>query len=234
MLKAKGVRMAYWVNHLMGNAEQNFSIDSLPSLYDELAAADGEYTDVSLTHESEWCLSAFASGLVVWENVAGKDEPKHMIRVPKEKTINQTLGAFSMNPELHEAVHEIVLEIVNASKIGDKKAEWTAYQKLVSICEKSEEAGRNHPFQWETLGDFTHDRNLAVGFYEKALSYAHAAELDEYVSSISLVMAETLIDLGNTTKARIFAAQANQAAEKTNDLELRANVSELLLRLSST
>lgn len=38
--------MAYWVNHLLGNAEQNFSLDSLPSLYDELAAADGEHTDV--------------------------------------------------------------------------------------------------------------------------------------------------------------------------------------------
>ncbi|BBI49257.1 hypothetical protein HORIV_16780 [Vreelandella olivaria] len=79
--------MAYWVNHLMGNAEQNFSIDALTSLYDELAAADGEHTDVSLTHESEWCLSAFASGLVVWEKVAGDGEPKHMVRVTKEKTI---------------------------------------------------------------------------------------------------------------------------------------------------
>jgi hypothetical protein len=139
-----------------------------------------------------------------------------------------------MNPELHEAVHEVVLEIVNASEIGDKKTVWAAYQKLVSICEKSEKTGRNHPFQWETLGDFTHDRNLAVEFYEKALSYAHAVELDEYVSSISLAMAETLIDLGNTTKARIFAAQANEAAERTDDLELRTSVSELLLRLSST
>jgi hypothetical protein len=139
-----------------------------------------------------------------------------------------------MNPEFHEAVHEIVLEIVNASEIGDKKTEWAAYQKLVSICENSEKSGRNHPFQWETLGDFTHDQNLAVNFYEKALSYALAAELDEYVSSISLAMAEALIDLGNTKKAKIFAAQANEAAEKTDDLELRTSVSELLLRLSST
>lgn len=80
--------MAYWVNHLMGNAEQNFPLDSLPKLYDELATVDGEHTDVSLTHESEWCLSVFSSGLVVWENVAGDGEPKHMNGVSKEKTID--------------------------------------------------------------------------------------------------------------------------------------------------
>lgn len=79
--------MVYWVNHLMGNADQNVPLDSLAMLYDELAEADGEHTDVSLTHESEWCLSAFASGLVVWESVSGEGEPKHMKGMSKEKTI---------------------------------------------------------------------------------------------------------------------------------------------------
>ena len=80
--------MSYWANHLMGNSEHEVSFDSLPSLYDELTMADEEHTDVSLTHESEWCLSAFKSGLVVWENVAGEGEPKHMKNIPKEKIIS--------------------------------------------------------------------------------------------------------------------------------------------------
>jgi len=139
-----------------------------------------------------------------------------------------------MTPELHETVHEIVLEIVNASEIDDKRTEWAAYQKLVAICEDSEKDGRNHPFQWETLGDFTHDKVLAVNFYEKALAYAHAAELHEYISSINLAMAEAFIDLGNIDKARRLAIQANESAEKINDLELRKSISELLLQLSNT
>ena len=80
-----------------------------------------------------------------------------------------------MSPELHEAVHEIVLQIVNASAVDDRRAEWAAYQELVDICESSEREGRKHPFQWETLGDFTADRELAIGYYEKALGYAREA-----------------------------------------------------------
>lgn len=38
---------------------------------------DAEHPDVALSHESEWTLSVFESGLVVWENVAEDDEPRH-------------------------------------------------------------------------------------------------------------------------------------------------------------
>ena len=79
--------MSYWVSHLMGNSDVEFPLSSLPELYAELSKADQEHTDVSVTHESEWCLSAFSSGLLVWENVAGEGEPRHMRNVPKAKTI---------------------------------------------------------------------------------------------------------------------------------------------------
>lgn len=79
--------MSYWVNHLMGNSDVEFPLSSLSELYAELSDADQEHTDVSLAHESEWCLSAFSSGKIVWENVAGEGDPKHMHSVSKEKTI---------------------------------------------------------------------------------------------------------------------------------------------------
>lgn len=79
--------MSYWVNHLMGNSDVEFPLGSLPDLYAELSEAGQEHTDVSLTHESEWCLSAFSSGLLVWENVAGDGETMHMFNVPEVKTI---------------------------------------------------------------------------------------------------------------------------------------------------
>lgn len=80
--------MAYWVNHLMGNSDIEFPLESLPDLYEELSSSDSEHRDVSLSHESEWCLSAFSSGLLVWENVAGEGEPMHMRDVTKEKVIH--------------------------------------------------------------------------------------------------------------------------------------------------
>ena len=79
--------MSYWINHLMGNSDVEFPLSSLEELYSELSQANQEHTDVSLTHESEWCLTAFSSGLLVWENVAGEGEPQHMLNVPKEKTL---------------------------------------------------------------------------------------------------------------------------------------------------
>ena len=60
--------MSCWANHLTGESEIEISIDSLSSLYDEL--------------------SAFKSGLLVWENVAGEGEPKHMKDISKEKVIS--------------------------------------------------------------------------------------------------------------------------------------------------
>jgi hypothetical protein len=79
--------VSYWINHLMGNSDVEFPLSSLEELYSELSQANQEHTDVSLTHESEWCLAAFSSGLLVWENVAGEGEPQHMLNVPKEKTL---------------------------------------------------------------------------------------------------------------------------------------------------
>ncbi len=79
--------MAYWVNHLMGNSDIEYPLNALYDLYSELSEADSEHTDVSLTHESEWCLSASSSGLLVWENVAGEGDPKHMNNIAKDKVI---------------------------------------------------------------------------------------------------------------------------------------------------
>ncbi|WP_431482755.1 hypothetical protein [Pseudomonas solani] len=138
-----------------------------------------------------------------------------------------------MKPKLHEAVHEIVLDIVNASHAGDRRTEWDAHRRLESLCELSEQEGDEHPFQWETLGDFTADRAIAIRFYERALRKARIARLDEYVSSICLAMAEAHLELGDTSQAMTFAIQADDAAQNSSDLELRRSISELLLMLSS-
>jgi hypothetical protein len=138
-----------------------------------------------------------------------------------------------MKPELYDPINELVIKIVNASEVNDLKGQWAAYQALKALCESSEENGNYHPFQWETLGDFTHNKSLALSFYEKALSYAIELTLDEYIASICLAMAEAHIDLGNISAAISLAEQANEAAVKTDDLELKRSISELLLETSS-
>ncbi|MFE0522978.1 hypothetical protein [Streptomyces sp. NPDC058954] len=57
-------------------------------MLDGLAQADDEHPDVSLTHESGWCLSAFGGGLLVWEN-ADEDSaaPGEMREFGREETL---------------------------------------------------------------------------------------------------------------------------------------------------
>jgi hypothetical protein len=48
--------------------ERDPPIARLRELLQSLDIDDKEHPDVALTHESGWCLSAFPSGLLVWEN----------------------------------------------------------------------------------------------------------------------------------------------------------------------
>src|SRR5262245_36058483 len=51
--------------------ERNPPVERLREILQELdiKTEDFEHSDVSLKHETEWCLSAFPSGLLIWENV---------------------------------------------------------------------------------------------------------------------------------------------------------------------
>jgi len=51
-------------------------IDAVLAELDE--PVDEEHPDVALSHETEWTLTAFPSGLLVWENVEEDDEPRHL------------------------------------------------------------------------------------------------------------------------------------------------------------
>lgn len=79
--------MSFWVHDRMGSAHVDPNegiIDAVLSELDE--PLDPEHPDVGLTHESEWSLGAFPSGLVVWENVADESGlPRHLRDVPRSK-----------------------------------------------------------------------------------------------------------------------------------------------------
>lgn len=57
-------------------------------LLDSLATEDPEHPDVSLTHESGWCLAASAGGSLVFENVETGEGPWHMRSVDAQQVLD--------------------------------------------------------------------------------------------------------------------------------------------------
>ena len=151
------------------------------------------------------------------------------------KSIQRQLDAIKiMKPALYDEVHEISLILVNGSEIGDSKLQWEAYQDLFNLCEDNEKTDLNHPFQWETLADFTIADDEAIKIYEKALKYAKLANLNSYIASILFVIAEKYQEKKNYPKSLNLAEEANEIAKTTNDLQLRREISEFLLQTSKS
>jgi hypothetical protein len=70
--------------HVSGAMDDDTSDAALDALLDELETSDAEHPDVSVKHESEWCVSVGCTGRVVWENVE-EGEPRHMEGVPRQE-----------------------------------------------------------------------------------------------------------------------------------------------------
>ena len=85
--------MAYSATDRWGAVEKNPSIERLRELLQSLDMEDNEHPDVALKHETEWCLSAYPGGLLVWEN-AEVDEgiARHMKCVPRERVLDLWLA----------------------------------------------------------------------------------------------------------------------------------------------
>ncbi len=138
------------------------------------------------------------------------------------------------SPLLHNEVHELALDIVNASAVEDKISGWATYTKLKELCEKYEATELNHPFQWESLGDFTAANDQAISIYRKALIIAEVLGEVEYVASINFALAERYFEMKELEQAYSFSLHANEAAKSSEDSELRKEISELLLTITKS
>jgi hypothetical protein len=79
--------MTYHVNTRWSGSESMPSVDRMREALAELDGDDDdEHPSVSLSHESEWTLSAFPDGLVIWENVE-EDVARHMLHVSREQVL---------------------------------------------------------------------------------------------------------------------------------------------------
>lgn len=79
--------MSFQCTYRWGKQDADPTSEQLRALLDELELVDDEHPDVSVTHESEWCLSAFSSGLVMFENVAGDGEPRHLCGCTRDQML---------------------------------------------------------------------------------------------------------------------------------------------------
>ncbi len=132
-------------------------------------------------------------------------------------------------PPFYNEVHELALSLVNSQ--DQTKSYWHLYEELRMVCENHAGSKSDHPFQWETLADFTLDDGAALEIYAKALEIAVALKLEHYSASIQLAMAERYLQLGKPEFAFKFASFANETAKTTKDLELRKGISEFLLEV---
>jgi hypothetical protein len=129
---------------------------------------------------------------------------------------------------IHERVLGLTTAMLNAWSPDDAEARLRLYAELRDYCESTAAAGRDHPFLWETLADFTDDDRTAIDFYLRALPLATAAGATEYEASICLALAERHSNIGEASLAYDYARQANELAVRTDDMDLRREISQFL------
>lgn len=61
--------MSFCVTHVYGDMERDIPTERFSALLDELELGDDEHFGVSVTHETDWCLSVYGSGVVVLEHL---------------------------------------------------------------------------------------------------------------------------------------------------------------------
>ncbi|MCC7635541.1 hypothetical protein [Stenotrophomonas rhizophila] len=131
--------------------------------------------------------------------------------------------------DIHQHVLGIARAIAEASSAGDTRAQWQLHGQLREFCHAMADAGRDHPFLWETLADFTRDDRVAIGLYQRALLQVRQLGSAEAEASICMELAQRHLVLAEPAIAYAFALRADDAARLTDDLPLRQRVSQFLL-----
>ncbi|MGO3055641.1 tetratricopeptide repeat protein [Halomonas sp. AOP43-A1-21] len=139
-----------------------------------------------------------------------------------------------INTKIYKAVYELAEKLMRAADKEDREAFDSLYAELKAICIENENTDKDHPEQWETLADFTEELDDALVGYGKALEKAVAINSKEHMSSIALSMAKLQMELGQTEAAIQSLQNAKASANKVHDEELKAEIDELLVKLSAS
>jgi hypothetical protein len=133
-----------------------------------------------------------------------------------------------MKAPLYDEILGICQQIANASIEDNDDIRDSACKDLQKLCATNQDTPKDHPLQWEALGDFTEDGDLAMDIYEIALNTANKLELSNFTASIYLAMAQRQNEFEEPSKAMEYAKNAEEASEKTDDEELKTEIKEFL------
>ena len=135
-------------------------------------------------------------------------------------------------PDIYERVHELALQITNASEAGDDSLHDSLCQTLRVYYDEQASMGRSHPFLTEALGDYTDDAAGAVSLYELALEGAHAFP-DEPTHTKMIGLAEQLIELGRREQAEAYLRDGRAEAVRRGDTFWIEDADRLLQQLAA-
>ena len=136
-----------------------------------------------------------------------------------------------INTKIYKAVYTLAEKLLEADRKGHQEAFNWLYGELKAVCVDNENTDKDHPEQWETLADFTADRDDALVIYNKALEKARAINSKDHLSSIAFSMAVIQIELGQKNAAITSLQNAKITANKIEDKEFKVEIDELLAKL---
>lgn len=139
-----------------------------------------------------------------------------------------------MNTKIYKKVLSLTDSLMTAAQEKNQTKFDGFYSELKELCEFYETTDKDHPVQWETLGDFTDDLALAVTIYEQALEKAEAINSKDFRSSIGFSIAALKVELGDKTGAIEHLEKAKISCNKIVDKELKAEIHDLLEELKSS
>lgn len=141
--------------------------------------------------------------------------------------------ADMINTKIYKAVYELAEKLMKAAEKDDRETFDSLYAELNAICIEHEDTDKDHPEQWETLADFTEELDDALVMYEKALHKAEVANAKDHLSSIGFSMATLQVELGQEEAAIQHLQNAKISANKIEDKDLKAEIDELLEKLTA-
>ena len=62
---------------------------------------------------------------------------------------------------LFDYLQQRSIDLINASEQGDETESKTLHKALYKLCHENHEHVNDHPLQWEALGDFATDYDMA-------------------------------------------------------------------------
>ena len=139
-----------------------------------------------------------------------------------------------MNTKIYKRVHSLAEELMSAVQKKDQTLFDNCYSELKIVCETHENTDKDHPVQWETLGDFTDDRRLAIAIYDKALLKANAIKSRDFQSSIGFSIGSLKVEIGDKAGAIAYLSQAKISSKRIPDYDLKAEIEDMLEKLTNS